>query len=96
MNDKPANLQTVQLYGTIVVSIIITIGFIFILYLAYMKGDQHTVDTLVGVMGTMFIVVVVYWIGSSMGSQKKDSMLFAAQPLSNVVEKLPPPPKAIE
>lgn len=89
--------QIVQLYGAITVSVLIVFGFILELYLAYMHDDQHTKDTIANLINNAVMIVLGYWVGSSMSSQKKDTMLMNALPPPPVDdgEKLPPPPKAV-
>ena len=96
MSDNNVIQQNnVQLYGAIAVSILIVLGFILELYLAYMHNDQHTIDTLSNLINNAVMIVLGYWVGSSMSSQKKDTLLLNSQPLSTTNEDIPPPPKAI-
>ena len=103
ISDKTANTQLVQLYGAIIISVLIVLGFILNLYEAYATHDQHSIDTLGILVDNAIMIVVGYWLGSSMGSQKKDTMLLNAQspPLLETenIEKTSvsmPPPKAID
>lgn len=61
--------------GTILVSILIVIGFIFVYYLAYANKDMSSVNTLNGIIAGAMGTVVGYWVGSSAGSRNKDESL---------------------
>ena len=70
----------IQLYGAIATSILIVLGFIIGLFLAYMHNDQHNIDSFAILISNTVMIVVGYWLGSSMGSQKKDTLLLNAEP----------------
>jgi hypothetical protein len=82
------------LYGAIIVSVLIVLGFVLGLYEAYAHNDQHNVDMLGNLINNAVMIVVGYWLGSSMSSQKKDSLLLNATPTVDD-GKIPPPPKAV-
>lgn len=87
--------QIVQLYGAIIVSVLIVLGFVLGLYEAYAHNDQHNVDMLGNLINNAVMIVVGYWLGSSMSSQKKDTLLLNAAPPVVEDDKIPPPPKAV-
>ena len=48
-------------------------------------GQERIVDTMIGILGTLAVASVMYWVGSSRGSARKDELLAAAP-------AIPPPP----
>jgi hypothetical protein len=86
--------QIIQLYGAIIVSVLIVLGFVLGLYEAYAHSDQHNVDMLGNLINNAVMIVVGYWLGSSISSQKKDALLLNATPAIDD-GKIPPPPKAV-
>jgi lysozyme family protein len=67
-------------YAAPVVSLVVTVGFFFILgllmFLGLPQADENTVSIVnltIGVLGTAFATVVNFWLGSSSGSQNKDA-----------------------
>jgi hypothetical protein len=65
-------------WGAPIISTMVTLGFftILMLYMYSPAGaDNAVVTMLVGTMATSFGAVVQYWIGSSVGSKDKDSLM---------------------
>jgi hypothetical protein len=63
------------------VSLIVTMGFVVVLWLFLTKPVQLTdnaltvVNVLVGTLAAAFTQVVAYWLGSSAGSARKDEII---------------------
>jgi hypothetical protein len=82
-------------YTPLIVSIVVTAGFFFILaQLIYFgipapKGQSTSDDTVnilniaIGVLGTAFATVVNFWLGSSSGSKDKDAQVLDLQAQNN-------------
>lgn len=67
-------------WGKVVVSLIVTIGFIAVtvLYLTQkLQGNPapEILSILLGALATNFTAVVSYWVGSSSGSSDKDNLV---------------------
>ncbi len=77
--------QALREYGAIVVSVLVTIAFLVALGVAYLSKDQSNLGLLIGAVIAQFSGVVSYWVGSSVGSAKKDDVL------SNMAQGPPPP-----
>lgn len=41
-------------------------------------GQERLADTMIGILGTLAVASVMYWVGSSRGSARKDELLAAA------------------
>ena len=82
-----ARAQTVSLatshspiaYGAPVVSLVVSAGFIAVVYALMFKAvpadSKDMLNILMGTLSTCFIMVVGYWVGSSAGSKDKDGIL---------------------
>ncbi len=95
----PRSTQLIQVCGAIAISILIILAFILGYYEAYISNNQHAIDTLGNLVNNAVMIVVGYWLGSSMGSQKKDDMLLSTMPpvvtTTNAHvddSEIPPPP----
>ncbi len=68
--------HTVALVGAIVVSFIVLLGFVAVclaLFFRAIPAESHDVAVgMFGSLGTMAMGVVSFWIGTSIGSQRKD------------------------
>jgi putative Ca2+/H+ antiporter (TMEM165/GDT1 family) len=98
----PEKAQTinivVQTIGAIIVSTMVASCFLLALVMAYRSKDPQSVSLLVGAIVTSFATMVGYWLGSSMSSKNKDSLIANSSPTVVVQPdppKFPPPPKAV-
>lgn len=90
----------VNLRGSTVISVVVTVGFTAIIALVYLKpvkleGDiAEMVKGLVNILGVAFGYVVNYHLGSSQGSKDKDAMVrdAMAKLADSVPASLPKPP----
>lgn len=67
-------------WGRVLVSLIVTIGFMAILVLVITTKTQGNAPTevmlvMLGALGAAFGQVVSYWVGSSSGSAQKDTAI---------------------
>lgn len=67
-------------WGRVLVSVIVTVGFMGILVLVITTKTQGNTPTevmlvMLGALGAAFGQVVSYWVGSSSGSAQKDTAL---------------------
>lgn len=67
-------------WGRVLVSVIVTVGFMAILVLVITTKTQGNAPTevmlvMLGALGAAFGQVVSYWVGSSSGSAQKDTAL---------------------
>jgi membrane protein DedA with SNARE-associated domain len=67
-------------WGRVLISVIVTIGFMGILVLVIVTKTQGNAPTevmlvMLGALGSAFGQVVSYWVGSSSGSSQKDNAL---------------------
>ncbi len=69
------NAQTLRDYGALAVSIMIVGAFLVSLGIAYRAGDTTNLTLLIGAVVTQLGNVVGYWIGSSVGSTRKEEAL---------------------
>lgn len=69
------DLKVVMTYGAITVSIITSLTFLAALAVAFLSHDGNNLTLLYGAIIGQFSTVISYWLGSSMGSQKKDEAL---------------------
>lgn len=66
--------------GAVIVSTVVTLGFILLLSLLVLKplpaGDttDKLLIAMVGVLAAQFSAVVQFWLGSSIGSKNKDQI----------------------
>lgn len=72
------NTNRISVVGRIVVSVIVTLGFFWALFLVVTRNLQggevnQILLIMLGGLTTKFGDVVVYWIGSSAGSSEKDA-----------------------
>lgn len=44
-------------------------------------GQERLADTMIGILGTLAVACVMYWVGSSRGSSRKDELLALAPPV---------------
>ncbi|WP_188263244.1 hypothetical protein [Azospirillum tabaci] len=82
-----ARAQTVELakagsnisWGAPVISMIVLTTFGAVLYLILTAqippGQERIADTMIGILGTLAVNAVQYWVGSSAGSAAKDRLL---------------------
>lgn len=89
-NTVNARQQTVDLarmghamaWAPAVVTCIVLVTFGIVLFLVLTAkipaGQERLADTLVGILGTLAVTSVTYWVGSSSGSARKDTLLAAA------------------
>jgi len=68
--------------GQVIVSIVVTIGFVILLFLWILRpvsiaagAASEVLNVLVGSLAAAFGQVVSYWLGSSVGSRDKDETL---------------------
>lgn len=61
--------------GAVVVSVVVTLGFIGAFSLAVYLRNAGLIDTFGALLGGQFVAVVQYWVGSSSGSKKKDEQI---------------------
>jgi hypothetical protein len=73
--------QTYEKYGVIIVSVLVTLGFVAFMVAAigHELKDNQTVQLLTGGLISSFTTVVQYWLGSSSGSKSKDETIQALQ-----------------
>jgi uncharacterized membrane protein YhhN len=75
--------RTVSVVGAIIVSVVILVTFGIVMFLvvttAIPPANAPIANAMVGFLGAMASAVVGYWIGSTVGSHNKDSMLADAQ-----------------
>ena len=75
--------DSVALWGSVLVSTIVSIGFFAMLYLVIKNeipaGSRDLANIMLGSLGTSFTAVVGYWVGSSIGSARKDAALRAGE-----------------
>ena len=68
--------DSVALWGSVLVSTIVTFGFFAMLYLVLQReipaGSRDLANIMLGYLGGSFTAVVGYWVGSSIGSARKD------------------------
>lgn len=69
------NGSKVSTIGAIAVSVLACITFLAALIIAYMSKDQSNLALLIGAVISQFSTIVSFWVGSSAGSQRKDSAL---------------------
>jgi len=81
MNDT---LKKVSMIGAIIISSMACIGFWAALVIAYLSKDQTNLAMLLGIVAGGFNSTLGYWLGSSMGSQKKDELLAGSVPAATV------------
>jgi ABC-type uncharacterized transport system permease subunit len=62
-------------WGAIAISVLASLGFITALVIAYISHDTTSQSLLVGAIISNFSTAVSFWLGSSMGSQKKDERI---------------------
>lgn len=71
--------DSVALWGSVLVSTIVTFGFFAMLYLVLQReipaGSRDLANIMLGYLGGSFTAVVGYWVGSSIGSARKDAAL---------------------
>lgn len=72
--------MTLNDWGRVLVSMIVTIGFMGILILVITTKTQGNAPTevmlvMLGALGAAFGQVVSYWVGSSSGSAQKDQAI---------------------
>ena len=70
-------------YGPPIISMVVLVTFGFVLWLtltgATPKGSETIVNMLLGTLAAMATSVVSYWVGSSIGSARKDAMVTASR-----------------
>jgi hypothetical protein len=75
--------DSVALWGSVLVSTIVTFGFFAMLYLVLQReipaGSRDLANIMLGYLGGSFTAVVGYWVGSSIGSARKDAALRAGE-----------------
>jgi glycerol uptake facilitator-like aquaporin len=75
--------DSVALWGSVLISAIVTFGFFAMLYLVIKNdipaGSRDLANIMLGSLGTSFTAVVGYWVGSSIGSARKDAALRAGE-----------------
>jgi hypothetical protein len=63
----------------VLVSTIVTFGFFLMLYMVLQReipaGSRDLANIMLGYLGGSFTAVVGYWVGSSIGSARKDAAL---------------------
>jgi hypothetical protein len=68
--------DSVALWGSVLVSTIVTFGFFLMLYMVLQReipaGSRDLANIMLGYLGGSFTAVVGYWVGSSIGSARKD------------------------
>lgn len=73
--------DSVALWGSVLVSTIVTFGFFLMLYMVLQReipaGSRDLANIMLGYLGGSFTAVVGYWVGSSIGSARKDAALRA-------------------
>ncbi len=69
------NAQTLRDYGALAVSVLIVGALFLALMIAWKSGDNTSLSIIIGGIMTQFANVVGYYIGSSVGSAKKDEVL---------------------
>lgn len=71
--------ESIALWGSVVISMIVTVGFFWMLYLVLQReipaGSRDLANIMLGYLGGSFTAVVGYWVGSSVGSVRKDTYL---------------------
>ena len=70
--------RNLPIYGVIAVSVIVLLLFVLCLGVAFFLKDQTSLQLLIGAVVSMSSGVVGYWVGSSVGSAKKDETIAAA------------------
>jgi len=95
--DHVARTNTLSAYGTVVISVMIVIGFFGVLFFLLVKplGDlsdsmSAIMNILLGALVAKFGDACAYWLGSSASSARKD----AASPPPTVPPLVPPVPPA--
>jgi hypothetical protein len=78
--DHVARVNALSAYGTVIVSVMVVMGFFGVLFFLLYRplGDltdsmNAILNILLGALTTNFVGVVNYWIGSSAGSARKDA-----------------------
>ncbi len=74
------HLKYTQIWGIIIMSSMVSACFVTALVFAYIHKDQGNINMLVGAIVAQFTMVVGFWVGSSIGSQKKDEIIAASAP----------------
>jgi glycerol uptake facilitator-like aquaporin len=68
--------DSVALWGSVLISAIVTFGFFLMLYMVLQReipaGSRDLANIMLGYLGGSFTAVVGYWVGSSIGSARKD------------------------
>jgi uncharacterized membrane protein len=83
-------MNDVKTIGTILVSVLVVIGFILSTFLAYQHDYKSAIDTLNGVFIAAVMSVVGFWVGSSVGSRAKDEIIARNHPVSTIRRPEPP------
>ncbi len=69
-------------WGTSIIAFIVTVGFFGMLYLLFIYGEEKLGASglmLIGILGSAFASVVNYYLGSSLGSAQKNTLLATQQ-----------------
>lgn len=102
-NTAGARNQTVELaklghalaWAPAIVSFIVLGTFGIVLYMVLNEkiptGQERIADTMIGILGTLAVACVQYWVGSSRGSARKDELLALAPPVAPPMLALPKP-----
>ncbi len=69
------DLKKVTLLGAIVVSILVILGSMFAVYIAYHSNDVDSAKFWQNTLNNGFIMVLGYWIGSAASSRLKDDVI---------------------
>ncbi len=68
----PVNLRE---WGALIISVLVVGAFLAALAVAFVSHDATNLTLLIGAVVTQLGNVVGYWIGSSIGSARKDEVL---------------------
>jgi hypothetical protein len=75
------NAEVIRGWSAIVVSVLSLITFTGALVVGYFFKDPGLLNLLIGAAIANATTVVNFWLGSSSGSQKKDDIIAASQPV---------------
>ncbi len=69
------DFKKVTLLGAIVVSVLVMLGSVFAMYVAYHSNDIDSAKFWQNTLNNGFIMVLGYWIGSASSSRLKDDTI---------------------
>ncbi len=78
--------------GAIIMTTLAGIAFFASLAFAYLSDDKQSLAILEGMGGGAFLTAIQFWLGSSVGSRRKDELLALSSPAPLEPTHLPPPP----